>query len=96
MSEKNIHAMISKSKVNKEKQVPDENTFFQKVKREAGVNPARTRRCMDGVLFYKCHWQMLGRRNKMWMSKSEDLPVLCCGTTRNWLNHTDKGNILHV
>lgn len=32
-----------------------------------------------------------GRRDKTMRSKSEDLPVWCCGTTRNWLYHTNEG-----
>ena len=32
-----------------------------------------------------------GRRDKMMRFKSEDLPVWCCGTTRNWLYHTNEG-----
>lgn len=46
------------------------------VKREAGVSPARTRRCNVGVLLHLCHWRKLGRRSKALITKSEDLPMM--------------------
>ena len=50
--------------------------MFRMVKREAGANPARTRRCKEGVLSDKTHWDKPGREDKVLISKSEDLPVL--------------------
>ncbi len=49
------------------------------MKREAGVSPARTRRCKRGVLF--CRYgdslkETLGRESRMKILKSEDLPVM--------------------
>lgn len=51
---------------------------FGSVKREAGVSPARTRRCNVGVLFQNVtgNTGILGRRNKALITKSEDLPVM--------------------
>ena len=51
------------------------------VKREAGASPARTRRCNVGVLFYNVTGKP-GRRNKMWITKSEDLPMMVLGRPR--------------
>ena len=48
------------------------------MKREAGVSPARTRRCNVGVLFQNVTGStgILGRRNKALITKSEDLPMM--------------------
>jgi len=45
------------------------------VKREAGENPGRTRRCDAGVSFQYATEQS-GRRNEVLIAKSEDLPVM--------------------
>jgi len=45
------------------------------VKRETGENPARTRRCDEGALFFYVTGK-LGRRNKVLIAKSEDLPMV--------------------
>ena len=44
------------------------------VKREMGVSPIRTRRCNNGASFHMS-LGIPGRRNEVWMFKSEDLPV---------------------
>ncbi len=55
---------------------------FGPVKREAGERPARSRRCERGVLLPPqrkggaCHWEYPGRRSRMMILKSEDLPVM--------------------
>ena len=48
------------------------------MKREAGVSPARTRRCNVGVLFQNVTGStgILGRRSKTLITKSEDLPIM--------------------
>ena len=51
------------------------------MKREAGANPARTRRCMSGVLFCPiwAHWRieiLWEEKSRMLMLESEDLPVI--------------------
>ena len=50
------------------------------VKREAGVSPARTRRCKKGVLLQalgnSLKAEPLGRGSKALIFKSEDLPVI--------------------
>lgn len=53
---------------------------FGPVKREAGVSPARTRRCKRGAVFPQAYVAVKvtgvfpGRRKTVWILKSEDLP----------------------
>ncbi len=43
-------------------------------KREAGENPARSRRC-DGETFHRIHWTDSGKEWNVYEPESEDLPV---------------------
>ena len=66
---------------------------YDPVKREAGANPARTRRCMRGVLLRRmCGTSLkellLGRGSTTMILKSEDLPVMCA-VNHEVLVHTE-------
>ena len=47
---------------------------YARVKREAGANPARTRRCKAEVLRHHVTGHCPGRRRRAMIAKSEDLP----------------------
>lgn len=49
-------------------------TRHESVKREAGANPARSRRC-ERIVHARCHWET-GKVARAMTLEPEDLPVL--------------------